>query len=394
VTWFLRVPGDKRDVLLVNVRRSATGGGGLPGLPGGFQDTADYGRYWTAALTEAGLDHDLWTVAEGEQPGSPPLHTLQRYDLVILAAGDGNAPLDRLPGGMTALQMYLLGGGRLLASGGQWAHDLTVAQAASLQTGGAMYFLSRYFAGFERTADDVATGGSLQPVRLFEQPLALASATSGAAAGNGGNLDEGRPLAALQTSAGAGQLAPDIGLAAPGVVDRTIPYMRDYLRTERGAAVMTGVTADATLEQPRRSPDIPWRALFAGFGLEAVAPEPGHHSRAEVLAAVHRWAMEPEDVLLALEGPDSVPAGGEASFLAELSSPSGTRATAWRWDLGDGRPFVSTGEPRLTASFLDGGRRMLRVEATTQNGHTWVAEKSVRVAGDRLYLPWSERARR
>ncbi len=394
VTWFLRVPGDKKDVLLVNVRRSATGGGGFPGLPGGFQDTADYSRYWTAALDEAGLSYDVWTVAESEESGTPPLHTLQRYDVVIVAAGDGNAPLDRLPGGMTALQMYLLGGGRLLASGGQWSHDLTAAQAATLQNSGAMYFLSRYFAGFERTADDVALTDSLRPERLFQLPVALADVPGESAAGNGGTVDEGRPLAALQTTAGAGQLAPDLGLAAPGVVDRTLPYIHGYLRTDAGEMVMTGVTADATLEQPSRSRDIPWRALFAGFALEAVAPQPGHHDRAQMLDAVFRWAMEPEDVLLALEGPATVPAGRAGTFVADFSAPSGTRATAWRWDVGDGRPFVTTAEPRLTVSFLSGGSRTVRVEATTENGHTWVAEKAVRVAGDRLYLPWGQRDRR
>jgi hypothetical protein len=395
VVYFLRVPGDRKDVLLLNVRRSATGaGGGFPGAGAGYQDTPDYSRYWTSALGSAGLSYDVWTVAEGQQAGTPPLHVLQRYDVVMLLAGDGNAPLDRLAGGMTALQMYLLGGGRLVASGGKWPHGLALAQAATLQNSGAMYFLSRYFAGFELVQDDATVATDLQPLRLFDAPVALSTTTSGEAAGNGGTLDVGRPLAALVTTGGAGQPAPDLGIAAPGVVDRLLPYMRPYHESAPGAAVMTGVTPDATLEQPRRADDIPWRGMFAGFGLEAIAPLPDHADRTTVLRALFDWCVEPADLRLSIEGPDQLRAGREASFVADASSPAGVKVVGWRWDLGDGRPFVTTDSPLLRASFDRFGPLTLRVEALTEHGHTWVAEKAVRVGGARLFLPWAAKSRR
>ena len=134
---------------------------GLPGLPGGasFEDGPDYSRYWLAALDDAGLGHDLWTVAADAEDGGPPLSVLQRYDLVILTAGDGNAPLDQLARGMTSLQMYLLGGGRLLAGGAGWPHQPSAAQLLGLQNNGAMYLLSRHFAGFELAPQGWEPGG-------------------------------------------------------------------------------------------------------------------------------------------------------------------------------------------------------------------------------------------
>lgn len=390
VPYRVEIVGDKKDVLLLDVRRTAGTGAPspIPGLPGGaaFTDGPDYAPYWTQALEAAGLSHDVWTVAEGAQAGTPPLSVLQQYDLVVVAAGDGNAPLDQTAGGMTALQMYLLGGGRMLVSGPNYPH--AAGNTLGIQGSGAMYFLSRYFGGFERTRDDAPAPAALTPVRLFDRPVALAATASPDAAGNGGKLDLGRPLAALRTAAAGQQLAPDIGLAAPMVVDRVMPYMRTYLEAG-GEAAMTGVTPDATLEQPARADFIPWRALFAGFAVEAITPAEGHLARADLLKRVHRWAIEPDDLVLDLSGPARIE-GDEPTgdFSAGAASTSGTRVVAWRWDAGDGRPFFATAEPVVRLTYTRSGSFVVRVEATTAGGHTWVAEHAVVVAAPgRIYLP-------
>jgi len=385
------IPGDLKDVLLLSVRRSAAAGGpAVPGVPGGTQltDTADYSDFWTAALDEAGLTYDVWAVADGAEDGAPPLSRLQRYDLVILAAGDGNAPLDQLAGGMTSLQMYLLGGGRMLVGGYNYPHG--PGSPLLVQNNGAMYFLSRYFAGFERTGDDVAPAGVLAPVRLFGRPIKLAITASADAAGNGGKVDLGRPLAGLSTRAtgGATALPLDQGIAAPMVVDRLMPYMRSFVEIDGGGSAMTGVTPDATLEHAARADFIPWLALFAGFGLEAVAPEPGHHTRAELLGRIHQWATEPADVAVEIQAPERVETGKPAVFVAASGSSSGVRVVGWRWDAGDRRPFVTTPEPELRVTYAWRGRYTVRVEALTEGGHTWVAEREVRVGGaDRVFVP-------
>lgn len=398
------VPGDREDVLLVNVRRTAAAGagGGIPGLPGSgasLSDGPDYEAYWTTALAAAGLSFDVWTVAAGARTGAPPLSTLQNYDLVILAAGDGNAPLDQLAGGMTSLQMYLLGGGRMLLSGWNYNHDPASGLGAiNVQGSGAMYFLSRYFAGFERTGNDVAAAGAIAPVRLFDAPLRLATIPGSDAAGNGGKIDLGRPLAGLVTKVdpgaggapGGGPTAPDLGIAAPGVVTRLMPYMRSYLEVDGGGSAVTGVDADATLETPVRAAFIGWRALFAGFGVEAISGGAGTLDRAAFLREVHAWAVEPEAVELRLSGPDDLEAGKAATFTAEARLPSGVEVGGWRWDRGDGSGYLASQQPVISLRFQRGGEVMARVELTTKTGHSYVAEHRLVVRGGpgMVHLPF------
>lgn len=404
LAYRFNVPGDREDVLLVNVRRTAAaGGGGIPGLPGGgagLSDGPDYEPYWTAALQAAGLSYDVWTVAAGAKPGAPPLSTLQNYDLVILAAGDGNAPLDQLAGGMTSLQMFLLGGGHMLISGWNYNHDPAGGLGAiNIQGSGAMYFLSRYFAGFERTTNDVAPAGAIAPVRLFAAPLRLATAPGPNAAGNGGKVDLGRPLAALVTRIdggggggipGGGATAPDLGIAAPGVVTRLMPYMRSYLEVDGGGSAVTGVNADATLEAPQRAAFIGWRALFAGFGVEAISGDAGSLDRAAFLRAVHTWAVESDAVELRLSGPDEVEAGKGLTLTAEARLPEGVTVTGWRWDRGDGSGYVASQQPVLSLRYTKGGDITARVELTTTAGHTYVAEHRLPVRGGpgTIHLPF------
>ncbi len=391
------VSGDRKDVLLLDVRRTGgAGGGGIPGLPGGgnFSDGPDHRRYWTEAMTAAGLSHDVWTVAAGDRSGTPPLSSLQAYDLVVLAAGDGNAPLDLLDGGMTALQMYLLGGGRLLVTGWNYPHEPPGGLGAlSLQTSGAMYFLSRYFAGFERVSDDATGADTLLPVRLFGRPIRLGS-SAGNGAGNGGRVDFGRPLAALTTlaPAGGGQaggVAPDLGIAAPGVVDRLLPYVRSYLEVDGKGSAMTGVNADATLEVPDRAGYIAWRALFAGFSAEAIEAGEGREDLASFLRQVHAWAVEPDTVRVEMGDPITVQAGEPVTVTARATLPEGVVAAGWRWDRGDGTPFVDNGRPDLGLRYGRGGLYRPRVELRTATGHTYVAEGVVQVTGARrAYLPF------
>ena len=396
-------PREPKDVLLLHVRRSVAASGGPMDLlqPPRFSDTPDYAPYWTAALDEAGLTYDVWTVSSDSRAGTPPLSVLRGYDVVMLAAGDGNAPLDQLPGGMTALQMYLLGGGRLIVSGNTWDHGPpSLRQLAGLQASGAMYFLSRYFAGFERTHDNVAPAGALTPpaggpfeVLLGGRSPALAAPTATDAAGNGGAMDLGRPLQALQT-AGADAMQPpmDIGSAAPVVVESVMPYMLVALNAPvdgRPAAAMTAVSADARLEWPRRAPFIPWRAAFAGFPFEALAASGAEGmSRAELLAALHRWAVEPE-VEVRLTGPAAVDPGQTARLAATMTGPAGVTAARWRWDTGSGEPHTVTDTPELGVTFQRPATRVVRVEATTHGGHTYVAQWVVRVGG--VYLPAAAR---
>ena len=419
VTYHLRVPQPELDVLLLDVlRRSAEGAGGgipgfpgipgLPGLPGGggFEDGPDHIEYWVDALDALDLQYDVWTVAEDEHAGAPPLSELQRYRMVILAAGDGDAPLDRLPGGMTSLQMYLLQGGRLLVSGHDTDHDLL--SASDLQSSGAMVFLSRYFSGFERLEDDADDATVLRPTRLFDGRIELATSESAEAAGNGGAVDLGRPLLEVVTSAPDGGgggivLPPDIGLAAPLVVDRILPFARTFVVVDEGSgggggsgdaeprSAMIGVSNDASLEHPRLDSGIPWRAMFAGFGIESIRPAPGALNRAQVLERLWEWSDEPEDVSVTLFGPRSAEMGEPAEVRAFADSESGVEIIGWRWDAGDGRPFITAASSRIELVYDRPGEFIVRAEAMTAASHTVVGETRVLVEGGMIYLPRAER---
>lgn len=395
-TYAIRQLPPLRDVLLVDVRRTRQGGGvAIPGLPGGgsYTDGPDRVRYWTDALDEAGLAHDVWTVADGAHAGAPPLSVLQGYRLVVVAGGDGNVPLDTLPGGMTSLQMYLLGGGRMLMSGPGWPHDLQ--SAGDVQNSGAMVFLSRYFAGFERQADDVegaAIASAWRPGAPGGAALDLACPASDAAAGNGGRVDLGRPLAAIRTAA-EGTAAPvDLGIAAPLAAERIIGHARTLARDAEGRSAITGVTGNATLEAPAVEPGIPWRAAFAGFAIEAVCGGADTVSRAALLRAAWDWATEPDGVVVRVAAPPEAQAGTPVTLRAEATTPEGVEVVSWRWDLGDGRPFVTTKEPVLEGvAFGRSGRITVRAEAETASALTYVGEAAVEMTGAQAFIPAAQR---
>lgn len=395
-TYHIRQLPELRDVLLLDVRRTRqAGGGGIPGLPGGgqFTDGPDLTRFWTAALDELGLTHDTWTVAEGEHTGTPPLAVLQGYRMVVVAGGQGNVPLDALPGGMTSLQMYLLGGGRMLMSGSGWPRDL--ASSADLQGSGAMVFLSRYFAGFEPLADDVE--GALltsrwRPGAATGAGLSLACPASDTAAGNGQRVDLGRPLSAINTAA-IGNAAPvDIGIAAPLAVERIIGHARALAVDAAGRSAITGVTGNATLEAPMVEPGIPWRAAFAGFPLEALCGGAGTTARAALLRAAWDWAMEPDGATVAVEAPPEAVVGERLTLRASATTPEGIEVVGWRWDLGDGRPFVTTPDPVLAdIAYAQGGQLTVRAEALTASALTYVGETVIAVRGASVYVPSAAR---
>ena len=391
---------DRKDVLLINIRsRSVEAGGGgipgipgIPGLPGGggpsFEDTADYSGYWTDSLTAAGLSHDVWSIADADHDRLPPLRELQRYDMVILAAGASDAPLAQLSGGMTILQMYMLGGGRLLVSGYDWQHGLSAGEQLTLQNNGASYFISRYFGGFELIVDDVEPFGSRNFIgkRIFDGAFSLSDTNSATAAETGAQIDQGRPLLSLQTTVdadagnpGAGA-PPDLGIAAPGVVSRIMPYMHSVIEY-RGGSVMTGVWPDATLEHPIRGEHIPWQALFAGFGIESMR-EDATLDRAMLLEQAHAWATESSEVEVSLSASTQTEVGEAVDLTASIELPDGVEIVSWRWDAGDGRGYQTTANPALKLFYFGPGTYTTRVEAMTATGHTFVAEQDVRIEGD------------
>jgi len=388
VVYSVRVPGPPKDVLLISARRSYN----IQGNQAQFFDSPDYSAFWKPALDEAELSYDVLTITEeGQRNVLPPLSELERYRMVMVVGGDSLMPLDASPRGMTPLQMYLMGGGRMLASGWQWPHRPIFSNA---QAAGSTFMLNRYFAGFELRQElghgqnnPPAPSAPFKPMRLFESPVQLAASGSTDTAGNGGKVDVGRPLEQIVTRSGQGQPPPADTTFTPLAIEVVKPHIRSFLETADGGSVMTGVTADATLENGGRTAGVPWRAMFAGFAIEAVPPaatDPATGAartrRADLIGLVYRWAVETADPGLAIAGPDEGGTRGPVAFEARSTATQDfSGAASWRWDAGDGRPVFTTTGSTAPIQFTAAGDYTVRVELTSRLGHTYVASKDVTI---------------
>jgi hypothetical protein len=57
----------------------------------------------------------------------------------------------------------------------------------------------------------------------------------------------------------------------------------------------------------------------------------------------------------------------------------------WRWDDGTDSPYQTTAGPEIAVSYHRVGSYVVRAEATTSGGHTYVGGAAIRVGG--VYLP-------
>ncbi len=391
ITYFVRILLEKKDVLLVNARTAYR----VEGNRVTFYDAPDYSQFWTQALDDLGLDYDVWTIAEGEQSEAPPYEQLLQYRMVIIAGGDGNVPLDILnnrSSTMTTIQMYLLGGGTMLASGSKWPHR--PSGLADTQSSGSTHVLSRYFAGFALTDDDVTGVADLQPAWYLEKPVLVSDGSDPSTADNGGTIDLGKPLDEVDSRRrGQGEPAAPDSAHTHVAAEQLMPYIRSFLESSQGKSALTGLTNDATLENPEIGAAISWRAMYAGFPLEAVpADSADGHSRSELLGKVWDWAMEPDEVAIELAVPEVIEAGELFTVTASAQLPEGfSGIKSWRWDAGDGSEFVTDATDELGLSFDADGEYTVRTEITSHYGHTFVGSATVFV-GDQpvpnlIYLP-------
>ena len=387
LTYTIRILPERKDVLLINSLSSRISAEGQTT----YEDTTDYSPFWTDALDVAELSYDVWTIQGSiAQGGAPPLSTLQQYDLVIVAGGDSNVPIEAGPNAMTSIQMYLLGGGAALISGKHWPHAYRAW--AGPQAAGSPHMLSRYFAGFHATEDDADPELSLISHNLFEDIVSISNGTDADAANNAISMDFGEPFSEIDSRPREGDEppAPDYSWAH-GVGELLMPYVHSYLETLDGRSAMTGVTPDASLEVPEVSKAVSWRALYAGFPIEAVTSAGGASlSRADMLQQIFQWATEPEDTLIRIKAPRAVKPGQEFSIQASFDAHEEFSGQAsWRWDLGDGSNFIETDAPQTTHRYEEAGEYTLRAELTSKAGRTFVAQTTITVsrnAGD-IYLP-------
>ena len=381
VTYSGRLLEEAKDVLVINARRGFTTNGNQVV----FTETTDYRQHWEKALQQAELTYDVWDIGEGGRTRMPTLSTLQRYRMVVLAGGDSNVPLEVYDNGrstMTGLANYLMGGGTMLASGAYFPDSI---RFNNNQNSGSTHMLKRYFGGFELTEDDAELSGGFKSVAVFSKPVQLNTGNDPDAAANAYAIDLGEPLDTVDSAprAQGRPPAPDNSWSHLAV-QQLFPYIRTVMETEDGAAVMTGVSGDPSLEKPVHGRDqgVTWRALFAGFPVEAVSGDRSHLTRVELLTEAFDWLTEPEPRSIHIAAPDGQAPGREIRLQAQADLPIGHSGVAgWRWDAGDGKGIQSTTRSELRVTYPRAGKFTVRVELTSKLGHRYVETVDLDVGG-------------
>lgn len=389
VTYSGRLLEEAKDVLLINARRGfSTNGNQVV-----FTETTDYRQHWEKALQQAELTYDVWDIGEGGRTRMPTVSTLQRYRLVILAGGDSNVPLEVYDNGrstMTGLANYLMGGGAMLASGPYFPDSI---RFNNNQNSGSTHQLKRYFGGFELVEDDIEVPAeAFKALSVFSKPLRLnKDGQDPDAATNALAVDVGEPLNTVDSAPRAQGQAPAPDNAWSHLAAQQIfPYIRSVMETDWGGSVVTGVTADPSLEQPvhGRERGVTWRALFAGFPVEAISGDRTHITRAEFLTEAFDWLTEPEPRGIRLAVPDGQAPGREIRLVAQADLPIGHSGVAgWRWDAGDGKGIQSTTRPELRVTYPRAGKVQIRVELTSKVGHRHVETVELDVGGGGGVVP-------
>jgi subtilisin family serine protease len=143
----------------------------------------------------------------------------------------------------------------------------------------------------------------------------------------------------------------------------------------------SSIVAVARRNQPSlENPGIDFlgRMVFLGFGLEGVNDGlPGQTSRSELLSVLLDWAMdEPEADIIHTQGN-----GNYMMYQADVSSNiAGTTGISYRWDYGDGSPFVGPVETNQTGHYYEMcGVYTVRVEATDSWGNVAIGSSQVPV---------------
>jgi hypothetical protein len=336
----------------------------------------DYSGYYGNALTELGvgftyLDADALA---GQPQTLPDIGELQKYEIVIWFTGDYNLPSGAatVPTPLTAadqnlLIAYLQAGGNLIATG----QNLT--QAADINNrppNDPRYFRSdlyHFYLGARFVQEDVFTGTA-----TIERGAAGTAAQRWT---NGVVLDLSAPAGegtALSDKTGAGTQA-SIDETTVQDSDPRMPngFTTPILRAASGASQAGGVvglnrSAEPMLEQA--APAIPYRSTYLAFGLEGVRSDTGATTRQQLLQDLLYWHVDRPTVQVSgpvgVSGPDQL-----ATFSATAQTNTPATFVRYRWDFGDGSPFLETDQSMVVHQYAKAGTYQARVEATDSWGH-------------------------
>lgn len=286
---------------------------------------------YTETLDQLGLTWSVWNMGDAadglESPRTthPTFEEMYRHDLVILNANTSQVGLQEALAGQYQYQNYVLSGGSLLIAGqgaqGWWRYlgNTRLADTPALrqayadtwpfqwlgpsQNGGCEMCIARYFAGYTPGITATLSGRllrfpqkpAMEATKVILEPhpdaegafpyildISTGDKAPAGAAGNqyafaSGDVARGY----VPTTGNLNSQLGDVGYAE-GVLERTSGLARPLWSYPVGDKVMTVGTYIAGRQH--RDADVPWNAMFWGFGLEGVgAGEPGSVSRARLL---------------------------------------------------------------------------------------------------------------
>ncbi len=187
-------------------------------------------------------------------------------------------------------------------------------------------------------------------------------------------------------------------------VDEVTPSVDEYGRG--GVAVLNyggpfnvsnGTVAVAHRDRPTlEMPDLTYlgRAMYATFGLEGMAITPTVSftptTPVELLGAALLWAGS-EPGTAALTDTTPISATGTTIFSAGYDAPEGSSAdaTGFRWDFGDGSPYVASLGPQASHTYLcsEDNVYTVRVEVIDMLGNAAIGSRDVDVSASCFDAP-------
>jgi len=318
----------------------------------------EYSSYYTSTLNALGVAYDY-------TDGYVSLASMQQYEAIIWFTGDNYYV--NWAGLTDNLKQYLLGGGRIFATG----------QDLSSVAGGTFTYA---LLGATVVQDGIYAGGaglpsapSLQAVVADPAFGGMVIDISGAGGGAANQLwvDELDPYDGQPPHPAYEDLDADTIFVAIGG------------KPQADATVGLKKSSEPTLEEPRLKTD--YRVIFLGFGLEGMNTMTGT-TPITLTGKVLDWLDDEVSVSIS-DGWVAHPYDLMTLTASANSTITGTTFIEYRWDFGDGSPIATTTVPTVTHSYGAFGVYQPRVEVTDSLGHKAVSAAGTATVGYRIFMP-------
>lgn len=337
-------------------------------------EAPNYADYYYNALSELGISVRYLDVdaLAGQEQTLPDLGELQKHEIIIWFTGDNfyhdgdlevSIPLTEAD--QNLLIAYLQGGGSLIATGQDLAEtsDIEISPPDPRYGRSDLYhaYLGARFVQ-DNVFDTYGESGSTV-VGMTAQPW-LATIVL-----NLNNPDEATGTGSY-SSAGNQTTVDEITVMDmdPRSLDK---YAVPILKAASTTSEVEGIVgmqryAEPTLEEPAIA--FAYRSTYLSFGLEGVRSDTGTTTMKELLQSLLYWHVDRPSISIA--NPVAVPDMGQTvAMTATAQTNTPAVFVRYRWDFGDGTPFVETTESTVMHQYEKAGTYTVRVEGTDSWGH-------------------------